>query len=649
MFAPTKGNAMKVDTLDQWTVENAVELYGIRTWGAGYFDIAVDGNVQVRLPGTTNGDTVPVKLTELVAGLRDRGLMLPLVLRFGGILGDRMRLINGTFTAAMSKLGYQGVYRGVYPIKVNQQQQVVEEITRCGRKWHHGLEAGSKAELVAALAYLHDPEAYLVCNGYKDEEFIRLALYALKMGVQTVIVLEMPGELALVLKVARELGVRPRLGVRVKLSSRVGGRWTESGGDRSVFGLTPVQIIDVVDTLREAGMLDCFQMLHYHLGSQVPNIDHIRQAIAEASRFYTDLVREGAPMGILNIGGGLAVDYDGSHTNFPSSSNYEINEYCSDIIEGVMAATDPAGIQHPTIISESGRALIAYHSVLLFNVLDAARYESHQIPEQLAPTTPVQVRNLKEVDELLSSKNLQECYHDAMHYRTELRNAFLGGTVSLRQRAVGEQLFWRIVSRIAREAQTLRYVPEELQKLEATLSDTYYGNFSVFQSLPDSWAIGQLFPVMPIHRLAERPTRIATIADITCDCDGKIDRFIDLHDVKDALAVHEIRCGEEYILGVFLVGAYQETLGDLHNLFGDTNIVNINVDSHGQFEFGEEMHGDTVADVLSYVEYEPKEMLERFRELAENAVRSQRISPAERRDILDAYDAGLRGYTYFET
>ena len=636
MLTPTKGKIMKVDTLDQWTVENSVELYGIRTWGAGYFDIAADGNVQVRLPGVTNGDTVPVKLTELVAGLGDRGLMLPLVLRFGGILGDRMRLINGSFNAAMSKLNYQGVYRGVYPIKVNQQQQVVEEITRCGLKWHHGLEAGSKAELVAALAYLHDPEAYLVCNGYKDEEFIRLALYALKMGIQTVIVLEMPGELALVLKVARDLGVRPRLGVRVKLSSRVGGRWTESGGDRSVFGLTPVQIIDVVDTLREADMLDCFQMLHYHLGSQVPNIDHIRQAIAEASRFYTDLVREGAPMGILNIGGGLAVDYD-------------LNEYCSDIIEGVMAATDPAGIPHPTIISESGRALIAYHSVLLFNVLDAARYESHQIPAQLDPTTPVQVRNLKEVDDSLTSKNLQECYHDVMHYRTELRNAFLAGSVSLRQRAVGEQLFWRVVARIAREAQSLRYVPEELQKLETTLSDTYYGNFSVFQSLPDSWAIGQLFPVMPIHRLNERPTRIATIADITCDCDGKIDRFIDLHDVKEALPVHEIKSGEEYILGAFLVGAYQETLGDLHNLFGDTNIVNINVDEEGRFEIGEELHGDTVADVLSYVEYEPKELMEHFRELAENAVRNKRISPAERRDIIDAYDAGLRGYTYFET
>ena len=652
---------VKIDSLEQWTVDHAVELYGIRTWGAGYFDIAPDGTVVARMPGAGHGangnggngngagGAAPIRLTDVVAGLRDRGVALPVVLRFGGILGDRLRLINDSFGSAIRKLGYKGAYRGAYPIKVNQQQQVVEEITRAGRRWHHGLEAGSKAELVAALAYLHDPEAYLVCNGYKDEEFIRLALFALKMGVQTVIVLEMPGELELVLRVARTMGVRPRLGARVKLSSRVGGRLTESCGDRSVFGLNPAQIIDVVDRLREACMLDCFQMLHYHLGSQVPNIDHIRQAIAEAGRFYTDLAREGAPMGLLNIGGGLAVDYDGSHTNFPSSSNYDLNEYCSDIIEGVMAATDPAGIPHPTIISESGRALIAYHSVLLFNVLDAARYESHPLPEKIDAALPRPVRNLKEVDDGMTSKNLQECYHDAMHYRAELRDGFLAGTVTLRQRALGEQIFWRIVARASREVQGLRYVPEELQKLDTTLADIYYGNFSVFQSLPDSWAIGQLFPVMPIHRLAERPTRIATLADITCDCDGKIDRFIDLHDVKEALPVHELRPGEEYILGVFLVGAYQETLGDLHNLFGDTNIVGIGVDANGQLEFGEELQGDAVADVLSYVEYEPKELLERFRELAENAVRSQRIAPSERRDILEAYEAGLRGYTYFET
>jgi arginine decarboxylase len=637
---------MKTDSLERWTVENAIETYGIKTWGNGYFDISPDGNVVARLRGEA-GDAA-IKLTDVVEGLRERGMMLPVVLRFGGILDSRITMLNDTFQKAIQTLGYKGVYRGVYPIKVNQQQQVVEEIMRYGQQYHHGLEAGSKAELIAALACLHDPEAYLVCNGYKDEEFIRLALNALKMGVQTMLVLEMPGELELLLRVADSLNVRPRLGIRVKLSSRGGGRWTESGGDRSVFGLNTSQIIDVVDELRKREMLDCLQMLHYHLGSQIPNIDHIRAAIAEAGRVYVDLAQEGAAMGILDIGGGLAVDYDGSHTNFPSSSNYDLSEYSLDIIEGIMRMTDPVGVPHPTIISESGRALIAYHSVLLFNILDVARYESRGMPEKTDEKLPEPLRNLKEVAENLSAKNVQECYHDAVFYRDELRAGFLHGTITLRQRAVGEQMFWHIVSRAAREAANLKYVPEELKGLDTVLADVYYANFSVFQSLPDSWAIGHLFPIMPIHRLDERPTRIATLSDITCDCDGKIDRFIDLHDVKQALPVHELKATEDYILGAFLVGAYQETLGDLHNLFGDTNVVGVRVDAHGEIEFTHEMHGDSVADVLSYVEYDTKELADRFRVLAENAVRAKRITPQERREILDAYSAGLRGYTYFE-
>ncbi len=637
---------MKLDQLERWTCENSVELYGVRTWGNGYFDISSDGHVVARLKNG-HGDC-PIRLVDVVAGLKDRGMTLPVVLRFSGILDSRITLLNEAFQQAMQTLGYKGVYRGVYPIKVNQQQEVVEEICRFGKRYHHGLEAGSKAELIAALAHMHDPEAYIVCNGYKDEEFINLALYALKMGIQTIMVLEMPGELDLILRAAAAMNVRPRIGVRVKLSTRAGGRWTESGGDRSVFGLNAAQIIDVVDDLRRRDMLDCLQMLHYHLGSQIPNIDHIRTAIAEASRIYVDMVKEGAAMGILDIGGGMAVDYDGSHTNFPSSSNYEINEYCSDIIEGIMRAADLVGVPHPTIISESGRALIAYHSVLLFNVLDVARYESQTVPEKIEGTPPEPLRNLKEVADMLTAKNLQECYHDAVYYRDELRSGFVHGGITLRQRALGEQIFWNIVSRIAREVTDMKYVPDEMQGLDTALADIYYVNFSVFQSLPDSWAIGQLFPIMPIHRLNERPTRIATLADITCDCDGKIDRFIDLHDVKQALPVHEVRESEDYVLGVFLVGAYQETLGDLRNLFGGTNVINVGVNDHGDVEFSSEMQGDSVADVLSYVEYDPKELVERFRWLAENAVRSKRITPQERREILDAYEAGLRGYTYFE-
>jgi arginine decarboxylase len=524
----------------------------------------------------------------------------------------------------------------------------VEEITRYGSKFHHGLEAGSKAELMAALAYMQDPEAFLVCNGYKDEEFLDLALLALKMGIQTLIVLEMPGELGLILERAGRLNVRPRIGVRIKLSTRGGGHWTDSGGDRSVFGLNTAQVIDAVDTLRQHGMLDCLQMLHYHLGSQMSNIRSIRAGISEAVRFYVDLVREGAAMSILDIGGGLAVDYDGSHTNFPSSSNYSIDEYCADIIEAIMQATDAAGVPHPCIISESGRATVAYYSVLLFDVLDVSRLESHGLPAQMPQESHELLRNMLEINGTLSSKNLQECFHDAVFYRDEVRQRFLHGSMTLRERATAEQIFWHILSRVAKEIEEKKYIPDEFEGLEAAMADVYYVNFSVFQSLPDVWAIQQLFPIMPIHRLGEAPTQRATLSDITCDCDGKIDRFIDLHDVKNVLPLHAVRENEDYFLGVFLVGAYQETLGDLHNLFGDTNVVSIRIGEDGEIVYDREILGDTVADVLSAVEYDPKEMLDRVRRLAEQTVRAGKISASERRQIVDAYENGLRGYTYYE-
>lgn len=636
---------MKTDTLQRWTVEDAIELYGVRYWGSGYFDVSPSGELVVRPRGT--GSDAVVSLMEIVKGLKARGMGLPVLLRFGDILDSRVELINRSFAKAMQEAGYTGFYRGVYPIKVNQQQQVVEEVMRYGRRFHHGLEAGSKAELIAALAYVEDEEAFLVCNGYKDEEFVDLALLGLKMGIQSIIVLEMSSELELVLSRAKALGVRPRLGVRAKLSVRAGGHWTESGGDRSMFGLNPSQIIDVVDRLRAEGMLDCLQMLHYHVGSQIPNIRSIRAAATEACRIYVDLVREGAAMGILNVGGGLAVDYDGSHTNFASSSNYTIDEYAADIVEVVMRTCDEAGVQHPIIVSESGRATVAHHSVLLFNILDATRFELRELPPDLGAEVPEPLQHLLEVNQSLTTKNIQECYHDAVFYRDELRSMHELGVLTLRQRALGERIFWHIISRIAEEVRNLKYVPDELEGLEAAISDVYYGNFSVFQSLPDVWAIQQLFPIMPIHRLNERPTRQATISDITCDCDGKIQRFIDLHDVKPTLPVHELN-GEDYILGVFLVGAYQETLGDLHNLLGDTNVVGIRLDENGKAELTREIPGDTVADVLSYVEYNPHELLDRMRRMAERAVRASRITPEERRLIMDAYEAGLRGYTYFE-
>jgi arginine decarboxylase len=388
-------------------------------------------------------------------------------------------------------------------------------------------------------------------------------------------------------------------------------------------------------------------MLHYHLGSQIPNIRNIRSTIQEACRFYVDLVKEGAAMEILDVGGGLAVDYDGSHTNFPSSANYTIEEYCADIIEVVMAMTGEAGIPHPVLVTESGRATVAYHSVLLVNVLDVSRVEARRLPESLPENAPECIQNLHGLMKSLNSKNPQESYHDAAYYRDEARSLFMHGALSLRDRAFAEELFWNVLSRIAKDMRIQKYVPDELQNLDSAIADVYYCNFSVFQSLPDAWAIDHLFPIMPIHRLNEQPTRNATLSDITCDCDGKIDKFIDLHDVKKTLPLHEIRSGE-YYLGVFLVGAYQETLGDLHNLLGDTNVIGVHITDQGQVEFTREIEGDSVADVLSYVEYDPKELIIRLRRTAEEAVRAGRISPEERRQIMDAFDAGLGGYTYFE-
>ena len=634
-------------SFNTWGIEDARELYGIRNWGNGCFDVNEKGEVVVNLRNAGNAGSF--SLTDIVTGLRARGVTLPVLLRFGDILDSRISLLNETFLKAIRDAGYQGAYRGVYPIKVNQQQQVVDEITRFGRQYHHGLEAGSKAELTAAIPHIEDPEALVVCNGYKDEEFIDLALYSLKMGIQTLIVLEMPGELNMVLDRAQRIGVRPQIGIRVKLSTRGTGRWTESSGDRSVFGLNTAQIIDAVDELRRRDSLDCLRMLHCHIGSQVPSIRIIRAGISEAMRIYNDLVREGAPMGILDVGGGLAVDYDGSHTNFASSSNYTLDEYCADVVEAVMSLANEADVPHPTIITESGRAVVAYYSVLLFNILDVCRMETHTIPESLPAETHEMVRNLMDISRHLTAKNLQECYNDALYYRDEIRELFSHGSITLREQALGEQIFWHIVARIAKEARDLKYVPEELQGLETVLADIYYGNFSVFQSLPDAWAIDQLFPVMPIHRLSEEPRRSAILADCTCDSDGKLDRFIDLHDVRHNLPVHELRPNEDYIMGVFLIGAYQETLGDLHNLFGDTNVVTIRLGADGQMNFSAEIHGDSVADVLSYVEYDPKALVERFRTLAETAVQSGRITAEERRTIMEAYQASLRGYTYFET
>jgi arginine decarboxylase len=629
----------------KWTTEKSAETYALNMWGKDFFDISDDGEVRALL---REGDEVyPVSMFEVIQGLRERGFDLPLLLRFPDFLETRIRQLNETFRSAMQEVGFKGDYRGVYPIKVNQQDQVIEAITRFGRQYNYGLEAGSKAELIAALSYMHDPEAYIVCNGYKDEEFIDLALYANQLGLRCILVIEMPEELPLILSRADALGIDPMIGVRIKLTTESSGHWNDSGGDRSVFGLTISQLVDLIDRLKAADRLDTLKLLHYHQGSQIPNIRSIREAASEAARVYVNLVQEGAPMGILDIGGGLAVDYDGSKTNFQASCNYSIREYCVDVIEAIMGVLNQEDVAHPTIISESGRAIVAHCSVLLFNVFEVTRFVPQTAPEKPGKDDPEMLRYLYHVYDNLNPKNIQEAYNDAVYYRQEIINQFKTGVISMRDRARGDHIFWNVVASIAKEAERAgRFCPPDLVDLGASLVDIYHVNFSVFQSLPDAWAIDQLFPIMPIHRLTEEPKSSGIMADITCDCDGKMDKFIDFHGVKRALPLHDLRENEDYVLGAFLVGAYQETLGDLHNLLGDTNVVSMRIED-GELFFEREQHGDSIADVLSYVEYDPKQLTENFRTLAERAVRHKRISPQQRRTIMRAFEEGLRSYTYF--
>jgi arginine decarboxylase len=637
---------IKKQTFEHWTIDDSADLYGIQNWGCGYFGISDKGELEIL--GTPGDKNSGVSLQKVVNGIKDRGMNMPVLLRVSNILEARIKLLHQSFRKAIKQTGYQGAYTGVFPIKVNQQQQIIEEICRFGEEFHHGLEAGSKAELIAALGTLQDREACLVCNGYKDREFVDLALYACRLGYKCILVVEMPSELTLITERSRALGIRPLIGIRMKLSTRANGQWTESGGDRSVFGLNTAELVATLDYLRQEEMLDCLQLLHYHIGSQIPNIRDIRAGVLEATRIYIGLVEEGAAMGYLDLGGGLAVDYDGSHTNYRHSRNYTLNEYCVDIVEAVGETLTAKGITHPTIITESGRSTVAYSSILLFNILDVTRFEPASLPSSPPEDANDMTKELMNIIKDINPKNLQEQFHDIIYYRDELRILFKNGRISLRERGIAESAFWQSMVAISKEVKRLKYIPDEFEGLDKALADIYYGNFSVFQSLPDSWAINQIFPIMPIHRLNEHPTRNAIISDITCDCDGKIEQFVDLHDERQTLPLHELRENEEYYLAVFLVGAYQETLGDLHNLLGDTNVVSIRITDDQHFEIVQELEGDSVADVLSYVEYNPAILRDTFKHSAERAVREKLITPAERKTIMNAFESGIRGYTYFE-
>lgn len=630
----------------KWQAGDSAALYGVDAWGAGYYSVNERGEVQVHVEH--EGAAVAVSLLDIVQGMRARHLDMPAVLRVRNVLDHRIAVLNESFARAIREGGYKNVYRGVFPIKVNQQCHVIEEIADYGSRYHHGFEAGSKAELIIALSQLRDTESLVVCNGYKDAEFIDLGLYARRMGYPVFFVLESLHELRMVIERSRHLDIDPLIGVRMRSAVKVDGHWSQDSGDRSIFGLSTTALLQVVAELREAGMLDCLQMLHCHLGSQVPNIRNVRSGVLEACQFYAGLVAEGAPMGYLDLGGGLAVDYEGTSANTTHSMNYQLDEYCVNIVETVRETLDPLDIAHPVLVSESGRATVAYSSMLLFNVLDVRDCLPGHLPAAAPEGSSEFIAHLLEVLQRVSAKTYQECYNDALFYRDELRELFHRGQASLRDRALAEDICLAVLQRINALLPQLERVPPELESLPEQLSDIYYANFSLFQSLPDIWAIDQLFPIMPIHRLAEYPSREAILADLTCDCDGRIDRFTLPAGERSTLPLHPLRDGEDYYIGVFLVGAYQETLGDLHNLFGDTNVVNVAVNADGSFDFAREFHGDSIADVLSYVEYEPKHMQEQFRRVAEEAVRSGRISVAERQRILQAFRDSLQGYTYFE-
>ncbi|SFG19714.1 biosynthetic arginine decarboxylase [Neptunomonas qingdaonensis] len=624
-----------------WDLEQSVELYGLERWGNGYFGLSAEGMVTAKTQQSS------VALMDIVEGMNERDLKMPALVRIENILDAQIHRLNTAFSEAIEKVGYQGRYRGVYPIKVNQQAQVVEEIASFGARFQHGLEVGSKPEIIAALAMLEEPGSLIICNGYKDQEFVDLGLQAVKMGFECYFVIETTTELPIIIERSRALGIKPLIGVRAKMNTQVSGHWNSTSGDRSVFGLTATQLIEVVDLLKQEKMLDCLQLLHCHLGSQIPSIQEIRSGVIEACRYYTDLLKEGAALTHIDLGGGLAVDYTGSRCAGEQSRNYTLDEYCEDVVETLKQTLDEQNIAHPTIVTESGRATVAYSSILLFNILDTTHFEPVNLGT-VGANEPNQLTQLRGIIDYLKPARVQECYNDAHFYRHEIRELFKRGAVDLRTRSVAENLFLDILHRILALVEDMERVPAELANLKESLADIYYGNFSLFQSLPDVWAINQMFPIMPIHRLDERPTRQAVIADITCDCDGKIDRFIGDPEPTSTLPLHKLNEGEEYYLGVFLVGAYQETLGDLHNLFGDTNVVSVRLDNDGGFEFVKEIHGDTIADVLSYVEFNPKDIQLRYRNNAERAVREGRITARERQQMINTFNTSLQGYTYYE-
>jgi arginine decarboxylase len=623
---------------------DAAALYGIPNWGKGFFHVSEDGDLVVR-PTREPGRGVALK--QIVDEVAMRGISTPIVVRFPQILSSAVANLNDAFGRAIDEYGYGNVFRGVFPIKVNQKRVVVDHIVEAGRRYGYGLEAGSKPELLAAIAADLGPDCLITCNGYKDDIFIRMALNAVRMKKKVVLILEKVSELERILAVARERGVRPLIGMRAKLYARGSGKWAKSGGEAAKFGLTTPEMLEAVKILKSRRMLDSLVMLHFHIGSQITDIRKIKEAIREAGRVYAKLRALGVPIQYLNLGGGLGVDYDGSKTAFDSSMNYSVQEYANDVVYTVKQICDEEKVPPPVLVTESGRAVTAYHSVFITNVLDVADRIEQGRRVRVAPSDPTVLQELASVYDTVNAKTLRESYHDAQQYKEELFTLFNLGHLSLEDRSKGEILFWQICERIHRDLKNLKEVPEEFEDMETMLADKYVLNFSVFQSLPDIWAIDQLFPILPIHRLNERPTEFGTIADITCDSDGKIEKFIDLRDIKETLPLHPLRNGDPYYVGVCLMGAYQDVLGDLHNLFGEANEVLVTVDEEGRPHVADVLPGESCQRVLEYMNYDRTEILDSIdRQI--RRVTGRPLKKEEARAIFKDFEEVFPRYTYLE-
>lgn len=629
--------------MQKWTIEKSLELYNIEGWGSGYFGINPEGHMVVR-PGKSSQHTIDLK--NLVDDIQAKGYSLPVLIRFSDILKSSIAELADAFQTASREHNYTGTYHGVYPIKVNQQRQVVEEIVKFGRPYNIGLEAGSKPELHAILAIMDNPEALLICNGYKDEAFIRLALMGQKLGKKVFIVVERLSELKIIVRVSKELDIRPNIGLRIKLVTAGSGRWASSGGENSKFGLSPIELVEALDIAKEENIGDCIRLIHFHLGSQITNIRRIKTSLKEICRYYSELMRQGFNIEYIDVGGGLGVDYDGSRSTFASSTNYTVQEYANDVVYHLYEICEEEDLPHPNIISESGRALTAYHSMLVFNVLDVASFPGLDHDLTIGDEAPTVVQDLHYVWGQASNKNIIESWHDAVDLKDQAQNQFFLGLISLKDRALADQLFWGICRKIQDMASRLKYMPDELKNLPQKMADKYFCNFSVFQSLPDSWAIDQVFPIVPIQRLNEEPTRQGTLMDLTCDSDGVIDGFIGAQNTEKTLPLHPVQPGEPYRIGIFLTGAYQEILGDLHNLFGDTNTVHISMNKDGTLKYEQIIEGENVADVLDYVQFRADELAGRMAGFLIHSVRDGNISQDEADRFLTLYKEGLAGYTY---